>query len=64
MAHELLRLPTVKSRTGLPRSSLYAKIAAGEFPAPIRLSKRSVAWLETEVEAWIEARIRATREAA
>lgn len=37
MAHSLLRLPAVKARTGLSRSSIYVKIARGTFPAPIQL---------------------------
>lgn len=55
----LLRLPQVKSRTGLSRSEIYRRIAAGTFPAPIKLGERASAWPEHEVTAWIEARIAA-----
>lgn len=48
-----LRLPQVKVRTGLSRSSLYAKISRGEFPPPINLGARAVGWLESEVDEWI-----------
>ena len=54
----LLRLPEVRERTGLGRSSIYARIAANEFPQPIRLGGQAVAWAETEVRAWIEEQIR------
>ncbi len=57
MSHHTLRLPQVINTTGLPRSSLYAKIAEGEFPAPIKLGQRSVGWSAAEVEAWIDSRI-------
>ena len=57
MSHHILRLPQVINTTGLPRSSLYAKIAEGEFPAPIKLGQRSVGWSAAEVEAWIDTRI-------
>ena len=57
MSHYILRLPQVINATGLPRSSLYAKIAEGEFPAPIKLGQRSVGWSAAEVEAWIDSRI-------
>ena len=57
MSHHILRLPQVINTTGLPRSSLYAKIAEGEFPTPIKLSKRSVGWSSIEVDAWIQERI-------
>ena len=35
----VLRRPQVESRTGLARSSIYALIASGQFPAPIRLTQ-------------------------
>lgn len=54
----LLRLTEVKSRTGKSASSIYAAIAAGEFPRPIKVGPRTSAWVESEVDAWIEDRIR------
>jgi len=56
LPHEILRRPAVTRKTGLASSSLYAAIARGEFPKPIKLGERSVGWLSREVEAWIEAR--------
>lgn len=57
MTHQILRLPEVVNRTGVPRSTLYAKVAEGEFPTPIKLGQRSVGWSAAEVEAWIADRI-------
>ncbi|WP_405237560.1 helix-turn-helix transcriptional regulator [Lentisalinibacter orientalis] len=59
MAHRFLRLPDVMQRTGLSRSSIYAKIAEQDFPSPVRLGAhgRSVAWVEAEVIGWIEQQI-------
>jgi prophage regulatory protein len=57
----LLRLPEVKQRVGLSRSTLYAKIQRGEFPAPISLGARAVAWLDSEVAEWISQRVNASR---
>jgi len=54
---ELLRRPAVEQRTGLSRSTLYELIARGEFPAPVHLTERAVAWPRTAVDAWIAARI-------
>ena len=54
----ILRCRQVLSRTGLSRSSLYALIGRGEFPSAVRLSQRSVGWLEQDVAQWIEARSR------
>lgn len=59
----VLRLPSVKARTGLSRSSLYKKISLGEFPPPIRLGARAVGWVESEVEAWLADRIKVSRNA-
>ena len=57
----ILRRPEVLSRTGLSKSSLYAKISEGGFPKPMKLGRRAVGWPEAEVDGWINARI-ASRE--
>lgn len=59
----LLRLPEVRHRTGLATSSLYALMADGEFPRPVKLTERSVAWPESLVSDWVAARL-ATHPAA
>jgi len=53
----LLRLPEVERRTGLKRSAIYNRMATGEFPKPIRLTEKAVAWPESEVTHWIHAKI-------
>lgn len=57
----ILRLPEVENKTGRKRSSIYADIAEGNFPAPISLGARAVGWLESDINQWIEDRIRVTR---
>jgi prophage regulatory protein len=57
MAHTMLRLPAVKSRTGLSRSSIYKFQAEGRFPQTIRLGVRSVGWLEAEIDEWLNRRV-------
>ncbi len=57
----LLRFAEVKHRTGLSKSSLYAQMQAGQFPRPVRLTKRCVAWSEDLVSNWIAGRL-ASRE--
>ena len=49
----ILRLPDVKLRTGLSRSTIYSRMSEGAFPRPIPLGGRSVGWLEPEVRDWI-----------
>jgi prophage regulatory protein len=52
----ILRLPRVMEVTGLGRSSIYAFIAGGTFPAPISLSTRAVGWTSESIDAWIASR--------
>jgi prophage regulatory protein len=55
----MLKLNAVKELTGLSRSSIYSYMARGEFPRQIKLGKRSVAWVDDEVLAWLDERIMA-----
>ena len=59
-----LRRRTVENKTGLSRSTIYARVKDGTFPAPVRIGPRAVAWLESDVEAWQAAQVAATRNAA
>ena len=54
----LLRLPMVIRITGLARSTIYKLISQNQFPVPIKLSKRAVAWLQSEIENWVSSRVR------
>jgi prophage regulatory protein len=56
-----LRLPELKRKFPMSTSSIYAKIAAGEFPAPHRLSARAVAWDEQEIDDFLEKHVESTR---
>jgi prophage regulatory protein len=57
----ILRLPAVKERTGLSRSSIYLRIARNDFPRPISLGARAVGWLEHEIEDWLASRVAQSR---
>ena len=52
----LIRLPEVRARTGLGKSTIYALIATGNFPAPRQIGPRAVGWLASEVDDWVRAR--------
>ncbi|KAB2889330.1 MAG: AlpA family transcriptional regulator [Desulfobulbaceae bacterium] len=54
----LLRRPEVERRTGLGRSTIYARMKEGDFPQSVSLG-RTVAWVEDEIDAWIQERIAA-----
>ncbi len=60
----ILRRKEVERRTGLSRSSIYAKISEGTFPPQIRLGLRAVGWNSLSVETWIADRIAQSRKAA
>ena len=64
MTIAILRLPSVKVRTGLSRSSIYLRIAEGSFPKQISLGARAIGWLEADIEAWLNSRIKASRSPA
>ncbi len=55
------RRPQVESRTGLSRTAIYAGMAAGEFPRPVRLGAKAVGWRSDEIDAWIDSRQRAVQ---
>lgn len=52
-----LRKRQVMDKTGLPESSLYAEVTGGNFPNPVKLSANRVAWLESEVDDWMDAKL-------
>jgi prophage regulatory protein len=57
-----LRLPEVSHRTGVSEPRIYSLMADGAFPRPVTLGANSRAWIELEVDAWIEERIKARDE--
>lgn len=61
MTNFILRLPAVKLRTGLSRSTIYLRIANGTFPAPVSLGARAVGWIEAEIDGWIAHQISDSR---
>ncbi|MCG7983779.1 helix-turn-helix transcriptional regulator [Candidatus Thiodiazotropha endoloripes] len=63
MVTRILRLPTVKARTGLSRSTIYMRISDGRFPKPVSLGKRAVGWVEVEINDWLNQQIESSRKA-
>lgn len=54
----LLRLPEVLEVTGLSRTQLYGLVDRRDFPRPIKLSGRTIAWPGSAVDGWVRGRIR------
>lgn len=57
MSEQLLRLRTVLGYVPLSKSSLYSRISAGEFPPPIHIGRRAVAWKKSDVDRWVNLQI-------
>ena len=56
LSSRLIRLPEVKARVGLGRSTIYRRMREGTFPLPRSLGGRASAWAEEDVSAWIAER--------
>ena len=56
MTTYILRLPQVKTQTGIGRTSIYNAVNAGTFPAPVKLGARAVGWHASDIAEWIAAR--------
>ena len=54
----LLRLREVMRLTGLSRSSIYAYMKKGKFPAKVLITERLVGWPEDVIQDWIEERLK------
>jgi prophage regulatory protein len=61
MNHLFLRLPQVKSITGLSKSSIYARISDGTFPKQISVGPRMVVWVEADIQNWMQQQINGVR---
>jgi prophage regulatory protein len=57
LVERLIRIGEVKRLTGVSTATLYRKIAAKEFPRPVRLGVVARAWPLSEVQNWIAGRI-------
>lgn len=53
---KLLRMPEVCAKTSKSPSSIYNDIGSGRFPKPIKIGRRTSAWIESELDTWIEER--------
>ncbi|QYJ77927.1 helix-turn-helix transcriptional regulator [Shewanella acanthi] len=54
---KLIKLKEVIEITCLTKATIYRMIAAGKFPKQVSLGDRAVAWIESEIEGWINERI-------
>lgn len=63
----ILRRKQVEVRTGLARSTIYDKLSTKSprfdptFPRSVPIGLHAVGWIESEISAWLESRILASR---
>lgn len=55
---KILRCKEVEKKLSIGHSKIYQMIEQGTFPKPIRLGPKSVGWLESEIDAWLEEKIK------
>jgi len=58
---QFYRLPQLKNRLNVSGSSIWAWVKQGKFPKPIKLSQNTTAWLASDIEAWAQSRIDASK---
>jgi prophage regulatory protein len=61
MKNSLIRLPEVQRRTGYGKAWLYKLIAQERFPKPVKIGSRAIAFVESEIDDWINLRIESSR---
>lgn len=61
MSQSLIRLPEVMRRTGYGKAWIYKLIQQGKFPQSVKIGTRSIAFVESEVNEWINQRIAESR---
>lgn len=68
----ILRRKQVEARTGLSRSTIYAKMRRNPqrpsdydptFPKPVSVGAKAVGWIEAEIDAWLIAQVEKSRKA-
>ena len=61
-AKRLVQMRLVREReraqmTGVPRSTCYLRMSQGTFPKPVPIGEKAVAWLESDLQNWIERQV-------
>ncbi|ULH12259.1 AlpA family transcriptional regulator [Serratia marcescens] len=61
MSHNLIRLPDVQRRTGYSKAWIYRLMSQGKFPASVKIGTRAIAFVESEIDDWVNQRIAESR---
>ncbi len=52
----MLRFPEVIDQTGLSRTTIWRRVRAGTFPAPLALGENSIGWPSHTIAEWCASR--------
>lgn len=61
MSNTLIRLPEVQRRTGYSKAWIYRLISQHRFPKTVKIGTRAIAFVESEIDEWINQRIAESR---
>lgn len=61
MSQNLIRLSDVQRRTGYSKAWIYRLISNGKFPESVKIGSRAIAFVESEIDEWINQRIAESR---
>lgn len=61
MSTTLIRLSEVQRRTGYSKAWIYRLMGQGNFPSSVKIGTRAIAFIESEVDDWINQRIEESR---
>lgn len=56
MPQHIIRRKEVEQRIGLACSTIYAMMARGDFPRPIKIGQRAVGWRSEDIDNWLSDR--------
>ncbi|RJK65248.1 dipicolinate synthase [Serratia marcescens] len=61
MPQSLIRLSDVQRRTGYSKAWIYRLMSLGKFPASVKIGTRAIAFIESEIDDWVNQRIAESR---
>lgn len=60
-AQSLIRLTEVQRRTGYSKAWIYRLMSQGKFPTSVKIGTRAIAFVESEIDEWVNERIAESR---
>lgn len=61
MSQSLIRISEVQRRTGYSKAWIYRLLKESRFPQSIKIGSRAIAFVESEIDEWINQRIAESR---